>query len=211
MSIVPSQVCCHGSYTIHQSLQLKCHQQYQRHLACHWIIHPIFFCIISPHGAAPNASLMYWYPQNGHKNIVRYGDLSSSFKLWQPELAYVNMRYFTTTCLCRMSISTGLLWRDLISALLSPAGSRHSLTMPLALGTNKKLLHHSASNPGSAQSLPGTTKNLHLTPWYLCVWTLLLTHAQLFNMWLIYVFNVAEFLWHITWPLWIFETEFWIL
>ena len=44
------------------------------------------------------------------------------------------------------------LWMDLISALLSLARSRHSLTFPFALGTNMKLICHS-----DVSSMPGGT------------------------------------------------------
>ena len=40
--------------------------------------------------------------------------------------------------------SVGPLCIGLINAWLSHAGSKHSLTLPFALGTNTKLLHHSA-------------------------------------------------------------------
>ena len=42
-----------------------------------------------------------------------------------------------------ISLSVGPLCTGLINAWLSHAGSKHSLTLPLALGTNTKLLHHS--------------------------------------------------------------------
>ena len=42
----------------------------------------IFLCNISPAGAAPNSNLLYLYLPQWHANVVRYEDLSSSFRLW---------------------------------------------------------------------------------------------------------------------------------
>ena len=43
--------------------------------------------------------------------------------------------------LCRISFMIRAMWIGLISALLSPAGSRHSLTLPFTLWMSTKLLH----------------------------------------------------------------------
>ena len=42
-----------------------------------------------------------------------------------------------------MSFNVGPLWTGLINAWFNLAGSKHNLTLPFALGTNTKLLHHS--------------------------------------------------------------------
>ena len=62
--------------------------------------------------------------------------------------------------------------------------------------------------PSSAGSPPGTTKNLHLTHLSLClIFTVHVPSCSMFN-WL-YVFKtMVLFLWCLTWPLWILETEF---
>ena len=51
--------------------------------------------------------------------------------------------YCTLFSLGKISLSVGLLCTGLINAWLSCAESKHSLILPLALGTNTKLLHHS--------------------------------------------------------------------
>ena len=53
------------------------------------------------------------------------------------------MRYFTCVNIDSILFSIEPLWRGLISALSSFAGSRHSIAFPFALDTNTKLLHHS--------------------------------------------------------------------
>ena len=50
--------------------------------------------------------------------------------------------YVTPTSFGRIYFSVGPLWIGLISTLLSLIGSRHSLTVPFALGINMKLLHN---------------------------------------------------------------------
>ena len=81
-----------------------------------------------PTGAAPNGSLMYQYLPNGKENVVRYEDLSSSFI------------YFMPASHGRILFSIGPLWTGLICTLLSLAGSRHSLTLPLTSGTNMEVV-----------------------------------------------------------------------
>ena len=51
--------------------------------------------------------------------------------------------YCTLFSLGKISLSVESLGTGLINAWLNHAGSKHSLTLPLALGTNTKLLHHS--------------------------------------------------------------------
>ena len=96
-----------------------------------------------PTGAAPNSNCLSLYLPNWYANVVRYDDLSSNFRLWYPELASMSDRYLTLLSFDNMSFSIGLLCMGLISAWFSCAWSKHSFTLPLALGTNTKLLHHS--------------------------------------------------------------------
>ena len=51
--------------------------------------------------------------------------------------------FCTLFSLGKILLSVGPLCTGLINAWLSHAGSKHSLTLPFALGTNTKLLHHS--------------------------------------------------------------------
>ena len=103
----------------------------------------IFLWNMLPAGAAPNASHLYLYCQNWHANIVRYEDFSSSFKLWYPELASISERYFALLSPWRILFRVGPLCIGLMRAWFWQAGSRHNPTLPLALGANTKLLHHS--------------------------------------------------------------------
>ena len=52
-------------------------------------------------------------------------------------------RYCTLLSFGNISFSVGPLCTGLISAYFNWVGSKHSLTLPLALGTGTKLLHHS--------------------------------------------------------------------
>ena len=79
---------------------------------------------------APNGSLMYQYLPNGHEN-VRYDNLPSSVKLWYTELMSINVNYFMSANLSRISFSVRPLWMGLISALLCLDGSRHILLLHL--------------------------------------------------------------------------------
>ena len=76
--------------------------------------------------------------------MVKYDDCLSKLILWQPELTSMMDMYCTLLSFGSISFSVGLLCISLINTWLSHAGSKHSLTLPLALGTNTKLLHHSA-------------------------------------------------------------------
>ena len=97
-----------------------------------------------PTSAAPNGSHLYLYLPNGHANVVRYDDFSSNFRLWYPELVCVIYIYFTLLSLGKISFNVGPLCTGLINTWFNLTGSKHSLTLPFALGTNTKLLHHSA-------------------------------------------------------------------
>ena len=107
-------------------------------------ISSIFCWNMLPTGAAPNRSGMYLYLPNWQANVVRYNDFSSTLKLWYPELAYIIDKYLTLFRLGSISFNVGPQCIGFINAWFNHAGSRHSLTLPLALGTNTKLLHHSA-------------------------------------------------------------------
>ena len=82
-------------------------------------------------------------PTKWTRNVVKYDDCPSKFRLWYPEPASMSVRYLTPASLCRISLNLGLLWIGLTSALLSLAGSRHHCNLPLALGTSTKLLQYS--------------------------------------------------------------------
>ena len=79
-------------------------------------------------------------------------NFSLSFKLWYPELTSIRERYFALLSFGRISFRVGPLWMGLICAWFRHTGSKHNLITPLAMGTNTKLLHHSAdlSTPSSA-------------------------------------------------------------
>ena len=51
--------------------------------------------------------------------------------------------YLTLLSLGSMSFNVGPLCMGLMNAWYNSAGSKHNLTLPLALGTNTKLLYHS--------------------------------------------------------------------
>ena len=80
-----------------------------------------------------------------------YDDCLSNLRLWYPELASMMDMYCTLFSLGNILLSVGPLCTGLINSWLSHAGSKHSLTLLLALGTNTKLLHHSdvSSTPSS--------------------------------------------------------------
>ena len=85
---------------------------------------------------------LYWYLPNGHANVVRYDDLVSNCRLWYPKCVSIIDMYFTLLSLGGISFNVGPLWMGLISTWYILAGSKHNLTLPFALGTNRKLLHH---------------------------------------------------------------------
>ena len=86
-------------------------------------------------------NVIHWDLPNGHE-MLDIIDVSSHFKLWYPELTSVSMRHVTPANWGKI-FRIQLLWTGLISALLSLALCRHSLTLPFALWTNINLLHHS--------------------------------------------------------------------
>ena len=99
---------------------------------------------MSPTGAALNRGYLYLYLPNGHANVLRYDDFSSNFRLWYSELASIIDRYFILLSLGIISFNMGPLCTGLINAWFNLTESKHNLTLPFALGTNTKLLHHSA-------------------------------------------------------------------
>ena len=101
--------------------------------------------------SAPNGSCLYLYLPNWQANVVRYNDFSSNFKLWYPELASIIDKYLTLLSLGSILFNVWPLCIGLINVWFNCAGSKHSLTLPMALGTNTKLLLHSAilSTPSS--------------------------------------------------------------
>ena len=105
---------------------------------------PILLWNMSPTGTALNGSHLYQYLPNGLANVVRYADFSSNFKLWYPELASIIDTYFTLLSLGSTSFNVEPLCRGLINAWFNLTGPKHNLTLPFALGTNTKLLCHSA-------------------------------------------------------------------
>ena len=105
----------------------------------------IFHWNMSPAGAAPNGSCLYLYLSNWHENAVRCNALLSNFRLWYPELASMIDMYLMLLSFGSMSFSMDPLCMGLINAWFTCAGSKHNLTLPLALGTSTKLLHHSDS------------------------------------------------------------------
>ena len=115
-------------------------------------ISSIFLWNMLPAGATPTGSHLYLYHSNWHANIVKYEDFLSGFKLWYPELTSIRERYFALLSFGRISFRVDPLCIGLISAWFRHAGSRHNLTLPLALVTNTKLLHHSdvLSTPSGA-------------------------------------------------------------
>ena len=98
---------------------------------------------MSPAGASQNERCLYLYLPNWHANIVRYNDLSSNFRLWYLELASMIDIYLILLSFGNMLFSMGPLCIALINAKFICAGSKHSLTLLLALDASTKLLDHS--------------------------------------------------------------------
>ena len=67
----------------------------------------LFLWNMSPVGAAPNDNLLYLYLPNWHANVVKYDDLSSSFKVWYPKFASIRERYCTWFIFGNLSLSIG--------------------------------------------------------------------------------------------------------
>ena len=144
ISIVPSALFCHDLWSLPSSsyATTKVSSVMPNTFGISLKISLIFLWNMSPAGAAPNGRHLYLYLPNWHVN-VRYADFSPSFRLWHPELASIRERYFALLSFGRISFRVGPLCIGHISAWFRDAGSRHSLTLPLALGTSTKLLHHS--------------------------------------------------------------------
>ena len=76
-------------------------------------------------------------------NVIRYSDFLSNFRLWYPELASMIDMYLILLNLGSMSFNVGPLCIGFINACFNHAGYKHTLALPLALGTKTKVLHHS--------------------------------------------------------------------
>ena len=96
-----------------------------------------------PTGTALNGKHLYLYLPNWHGNVVRYDDFLSGLRLWYLELASIIDMCLTPVSFGSISFSVGPLCIGLIGTWLSLAGSKHNHTLPFALGTTTKLLHHS--------------------------------------------------------------------
>ena len=79
--------------------------------------------------------------------MVRYDDYSSGFKLLYPKLTSMSVMNLTCTSLSRMSLTVNPMCTGLNDALCSPVEYRHSFTLPLSLGINRKLLNNSDVSP----------------------------------------------------------------
>ena len=86
-------------------------------------------------GAAPNSSHLYLYLPNWHKNVPIYGNLSSSFNLWNPDLTSIRLKYpalfILSTCLaaavfCSM-LWTASFWIKCLCILLNDSSAFHNL------------------------------------------------------------------------------------
>ena len=108
-----------------------------------WNSSSIFLWNISPASTTPNGSCTYLYLPKGQEKAIKCDDCSTSFKLWDPKLTLMSMRYLTPANLGSMSLKIGPLWIGLIRTLFNWARSKHNLTLPCAFGTTVKLLHHS--------------------------------------------------------------------
>ena len=78
----------------------------------------VFLWNISPVWAVLNGNLLYLYLPNWHVNAVRYDDLSSSLKVWYPELGSMTERYCTSFNAGNTLLSIGPLCAGLINGLI---------------------------------------------------------------------------------------------
>ena len=89
---------------------------------------------------------MYWYLPNRHKN-VKYDIFSCNVKLWCPKL--MSIKTWSISCLLTWVVYylvLDLMLIGLIGAVISLAGSRHSLTFPFAITCCLSTLSSSSFN-----------------------------------------------------------------
>ena len=75
----------------------------------------IFFWNMSSTGTTLNGNHMCLFLPEGQENVNQYDDFSSNFRLCQPELAPVSVRYLTPASLGLISFNVGPLCTVLIS------------------------------------------------------------------------------------------------
>ena len=90
---------------------------------------------------------MYLYLPNGQEKVIKYEDYSSRFRLWYPELASINVRYFTPGSLGKILFNVDLPSPGLISILLILARSKHRLTLLFAIGPVQSCCNICMSHP----------------------------------------------------------------
>ena len=129
------------SYPVLQHLQLKRHQQYQRHLTCHCIIHlfpsgtylPLgqFKMVVLCINTCQMDKKMFLHMMI-HNLVLNYDSLSYHLSVWGISFLQALVEYHLSFPSVDRSNK----------CLLKLCWSRHSLTLPFALGTKTKLLHH---------------------------------------------------------------------
>ena len=86
-----------------------------------------------------NSSIFFWYMSftRGAPNSISYVSVPAKWTLIS-----INVKYCIPGNIGKMSFYIEPLCTDLISAVLSLAGSRNSLTLPSVLGPSTRLLQH---------------------------------------------------------------------
>ena len=81
--------------------------------------------------------------QNGnHMYMDKKQGASSNFRLWQPKLVSVSVRYLTHAILSRISFNIGL-YVQVLLAFLKSGQVNAQLNLTISFRTKTKLLHHS--------------------------------------------------------------------
>ena len=163
---------CHHCHNLQPDYHLLC----KTHLLCLWIFCP-FFIETCPLWVLLQTVIFYICTcQIGTQMLWWYDDLSSSLRLWYPELASIWQRYFMFFNFGKISLSVGPLWTGLMSTWFSLGGSKHSLTFQLGLGMRTKLLYHSAvsSMPSGVMmsccwNLPDSSLNSFCNAYAMCL------------------------------------------
>ena len=75
--------------------------------------------------------------------MVKYDDSLSSFRLWDPKLASMSVKYYTCISFGNRSFIFRALCIGLISVRFNLAVSKHYNTFPFSFGKNTHLFHHS--------------------------------------------------------------------